>query len=113
MQRSGRSSYRADEVGNVVAVAVGVPRREMVGIVLPGHIVAAGSLLGADRCPRSLAACKKDCPQVLQRRPRAAAVVEIIVAINLRQVGDAVRLDHGRRRRWSYHAENTNRPVTI
>ena len=98
-QRSAGARHPAHiaNIGNVVAVVVGIPRRVLTGArILPGNLIAARRLLRTDRRPGAKLTGHKIRAAKLQRGTGASAVIKEIMIGNLREVGRALRLDHRR-----------------
>src|SRR5206468_610405 len=73
-KRCIRPRHLGNDIGNVVAVAVGAPDGVVAGCgILPGHIVSSAGLLDPDRRPTSPARRSSDLAANLQDRPAAGA----------------------------------------
>src|SRR5438270_13003835 len=100
LQGGTASRHHPDNVRDVVAVTVGIPDGILVGARdLPGNIIAARRLLGADwHKPSELTGHSRGAG-ILQFRARGPRPrVEEIVATTLHQTGRTKRLNH--RGRW-------------
>src|SRR5438270_13517921 len=97
LQGGTASRHHPDNVRDVVAVTVGIPDGILVGAQdLPGNIIAARRLLGADWHKASELTGHSRGPGILQFRARGPRPrVEEIVAATLHQSGSTKRLNHG------------------
>ena len=69
----------ADEICDVVAVAVGAPDRILVGTRdFPGNVIAACRLHRADRRPGAKLTCRNVGAGIFQRGTRAGTAIKII-----------------------------------
>ena len=88
-QRRAAARHHADGVREVVAAAVGVPDRILIGAGdLPGNLIAACRLLRADRRPGAELTRRHGRAAVAQRGARRSADrIQEIVVPNLNQAG--------------------------
>ena len=91
---------------SVVAAAVGVPDRVLIGARdLPGNLIPGCRLLRADRRPGAKLTRHIIRAGIFQRGARSAAVVKEKMIPNLGQAGRSIGLDHRRGR--------TDQPVAV
>ena len=97
--------YTANDGGDIVAVAVGIPDRIQIGAgVLPGYLVSSCRLLRADwRHGAELSRYNRRA--ALFQRGARPACIKIIIAANLRQTDRSTGLDH--------RCRKTDDPVAI
>src|SRR5262245_61647351 len=99
LQRAAAAQHR--RAGDVVAVVVSAPYAVLIGAGdLPGNLIAARGLFRTNRGP--VASLARHKIQIGRASGRAGtdAVVEIIIRADLRQAGDAIRINDYRRWRW-------------
>src|SRR5260370_870522 len=89
------SRHRAEDAREVIAAAIGVPHLVLIiARDLPGHLIPAGGLLRADRCPRAEFTRqhgRAGKAQLGTRRP--TDWIQRIGVPNLNQLGRSQRLD--------------------
>src|SRR6202035_2028747 len=93
----------SNDIGGVVAVAIGTPHRVRAGCsILQGHIVTASRLFRGDQSPAAeLANGDRRTAKLQLRAIRCAVRIEKIIAADLRQTGRAKCLND-RRWRWRW-----------
>src|SRR5262249_14836827 len=72
-----------DEVGDIVAVAVRRPHRELTVARFPDNGIAGRRLYSSDRCPRAPLTRDHVGATILQERPTYAAVGKVVMAVGV------------------------------
>ena len=95
-QSSAASRHNANDIGEVVAAAVGVPDRVLIAARhLPGHVVTTCCLFRADGRPGPILAGYNGHAAILQFRAGPTSEKKEI-ASDLRQAGRSKRFNHRR-----------------
>ena len=92
LQRRIRCRCRSDGVGNIIAVAVGVPDSVLIAAgKLPGDLISAGRLFRRNRLPGR----RHDCNTIVFERRRRATCAEVEIAPLGSQAGRPQRFNEG------------------
>src|SRR5262245_27782558 len=90
-----RGAGQGADMGNVVAVVVGVPGRVQTGArLLPDNLITRRRLLRSNRRPGAICPVHKIHTVILQRGARSAAAVEVIFVAALNETCRTSRLDY-------------------